>query len=317
MRRSRRLRRCIVSERRARIRVLVVAVHGSRSISGPTAAPASSRDCIIRLFPCPSTPNISTGPVCLAGCSEFGCCAVGHEFSSWPRSGSALSFVAYSAAYLYLEGNWWLPLPIYIEHALFALFWTAAIAGYWGGLEALAARVRGWMHAADNAGPEASRWRLHGLSLSPRGAAAATAIMAVLATSVVPAVPIARALKYPKEMSKYWFEAWPNEPELRQFFRNNIGLRTDPRFRGSVFFYTFQYDEFLTLNSLWVDGVPTTNEYSQLVTPQAIYFIQQLFKRNLSTDLNWFRPWINTGDVLLRTLVSHVSRTWRALCRRL
>jgi hypothetical protein len=215
---------------------------------------------------------------------------------------SALSFVAYSTAYLYLKGNWWLPVPIYIEHALFALFWTAAIAGYWGGLEALAARVRGWMHA----GPEASRWRLRGLSLSPRRAAAATAIMAVLSTSVVPAVPIARALKYPKEMSKYWYEAWPNEPELRQFFRNNIGFRTDPRFRGSVFFYTFQYDEFLTLDSLWVDGVPTVNEYSQLVSPQAIYFVHQLLKRNLVADLNWLRPWPNTGGVpfpmLFRTL---------------
>jgi len=247
-------------------------------------------------------------------------CVPGWVFGIWllrgrPRilvlaaAGTALSFVAYSAAYLHLEGNWWLPLPMYLEHALFALFWTAAIAGYWGGLEALAARVRGWMHAADHAGPEASRWRFHGLSLSPRGAAAATAIMAVFATSVVPAVPIARALKYPKEMSKYWFEAWPNEPELRQFFRNNIGLRTNPRFRGSVFFYTFQYDEFLTLNSLWVDGVPTTNEYSQLVTPQAIYFIRQLFKRNLSTDLNWFRPWINSGDASFQLLF----RTFRVL----
>src|SRR5262249_41722714 len=220
-------------------------------------------------------------------------------------AGGALSFVAYSAAYLYLEGNWWLPVPMYLEHALFALFWTAAIAGYWGGLEALAARVRGWMHAADHKRPEASRRRFHGLSLSPRKAAVATAIVAVLSTFVVPAVPIAKALKYQKEMSKDWYEAWPNEPELRQFFRNNIGLRTDPRFRGSVFFYTFQYDEFLTLDSLWVDGVPTTNEYSQLVTSQVIYFIRQLFKRNISTDLNWFRPWINTGggsfDLLFRT----------------
>src|SRR5215831_4593482 len=65
---------------------------------------------------------------------------------------SALSFVAYSTAYLYLEGNWWLPVPIYIEHALFALFWTGAIAGYWGGLKTLAGRARPWMHLADRAG---------------------------------------------------------------------------------------------------------------------------------------------------------------------
>jgi hypothetical protein len=71
-------------------------------------------------------------------------------------------------------------------------------------------------------------------------------------------------------------------------------------------FHTGGYDEFLTLNNLWVDAVPTINEYSQLVTPQAMYFIHQLFKRNVSNDLNWFLPWINSGNasfaVLFRTL---------------
>ncbi len=65
----------------------------------------------------------------------------------------------------------------------------------------------------------------------------------------------------------------------------------------------------LTLDSLWADAVPTANEYSQLVTPQAIYFIHQLFKRNLSDDLNWFRPWIDTGGVSFPLLF----RTFRAL----
>jgi len=222
---------------------------------------------------------------------------------------SALSLLAYSAAYLHLEGNWWLPLPVYIEHALFALFWTAAIAGYWGGLEALAARARQWVHAIDPAGLGASRWRAWMPLLSPGRAAAATAIAAVLIVSVIPAVPIAKALKYPKEMSKYWREDWSNEPELRQFLGDNIGLSVDRQFRGSAFFYTGGYDEFLTLNNLWVDRVPTANEYTQLVTPQAIFFIHQLFKRNLEYDLNWFRPWINTGGASFPMLF----RTFRAL----
>jgi hypothetical protein len=196
---------------------------------------------------------------------------------------SALSFLAYSIAYLYLGGNWWLPLPIYIEHALFVLFWTGAIAGYWGGLEALAAGAR--------------------------LAAAATAIMAVAVASIVPAVPIAKTLRYPKELANYWHEGWPDEPELGQFLETNIGYRLDPRFRGSVFFYTFGYDEFLTLDALWVARVPTATEYSQLVTPQAIYFIHELIKRNLTYDLNWFRPWINTGGGSFPTLF----RTFRAL----
>src|SRR5499427_3742481 len=233
-------------------------------------------------------------------------CAPGWALGIWRLRGrprilvvaaavSAFAFLAHSTAYLHVEGNWWLPVPIYIEHALFALFWTGAIAGYWGGLKTLAGRARPWMHLADRAGPEASRWRVRVPLLARRRAAVATGIAAVLVASVVPAVPIAKALKYPKEMAKYWLEAWPDEPELRQFLGNNIGLSVDHQFRGSAFFYTFGYDEFLTLDSLWVDGVPTANEYSQLITPQAIYFIHQLFKRNLSVDLNWFRPWINTA----------------------
>jgi len=218
---------------------------------------------------------------------------------------SALSFFAYSTAYLHLPGNWWLPVPIYIEHALFALFWMGAIAGYWGGLEALAAGAAPPTHAAERAGFGAGLRRLRLPALSPGRAAAATAIMAVAAVSIVPAVPIAKTLKYPKGFVPYWHEDWSNEPELRQFLGKNIGLAVNHPFRGSAFFYTFGYDEFLTLDNLWVDRVPTANDYSQLVTPQAIYFVHQLFKRNLSFDLNWFRPWINTGGgsfaVLFRT----------------
>jgi len=208
---------------------------------------------------------------------------------------SALSFFAYATAYLHLPGNWWLPVPIYIEHALFALFWMGAIAGYWGGLEALAAGARRPTHAADRAGLGAGIRRIRLPSLSPRQSAAAAAIMAVVVASIVPAVPIAKTLKYPKGHVPYWHEDWTDEPELRQFLSNNIGLSVDHQFRGSAFFYTFQYNEFLTLDNLWADRVPTASEYSQLVTPQAIYFVHELIKRNLSYDLNWFRPWINTG----------------------
>jgi hypothetical protein len=242
-------------------------------------------------------------------------CAPGWALGIWRLRGrprilvaaaavSALAFLAYSTAYLHLAGNWWLPVPIYMEHALFALFWTAAIAGYWGGLEALAAGARRWTHAADRAGLGAGLRRVGLLSLSPGQAIAATAIMAVAAAAIVPAVLIAKVLRYPK-----YHEGWPDEPELRQFLENNIGYRVDPRFRGSAFFYTFGYDEFLTLDALWVDRVPTANEYSQLVTPQAIYFVHELIKRrNLSYDLNWFRPWINTGGASF----SMLFRTFRA-----
>ena len=247
----------------------------------------------------------------------YWCCLLGWVLGIWllrgrPRAlviaaaASAFSFLVYSIAYLHLEGNWWLPIPIYIEHALFALFWTGAIAGYWGAVKALAGRAHERMHDADRAEPWISRWQVWMPSLSSGQAAATTAVLAVLGASVVPAVFAAKSLRYPKEAAKHWYEAWPSEPELRQFLGNNIGLRDDRQFRGSVLFYTFRDDEFLTLDSLWTDGVPTTNEYSQLVSPQAVYFVSQLIKRNLVYDLNWFRPWINSGGasfpMLFRTL---------------
>src|SRR5262249_2032789 len=182
---------------------------------------------------------------------------------------SAVSLSAYIAAYLYLDGVWWLPLPIYIEHVLFVLFWTAAIAGYWGGLKALVARARQWIH-------EANRWRPRLPSLSSQQAAAATAIAAILAASIVPATAMIKALRYPKELSNYWDEPWSNEPELSDYLGNKIGLRVDSRFRGLAFFYTFGYDEFLTLDSLWFDAVPTIIEYIQLVSPQWSYFIHKM-----------------------------------------
>jgi hypothetical protein len=234
----------------------------------------------------------------------YWCCALGWVIGIWLQRGrprilvlasvvSAASLFAYSAAFLYLPGNWWLPIPFYVEHTLFPLFWTAAIAGYWGGLEALAARARRCLHPTDRTPPATHSW-LGGLpSLPPAEAAALTAIMAVATASVIPVIAIDKAFRHAQEWSNYSYEPWPDEPELRKFLGNTIGLRTDPRFRGSAFFYTFGYDEFLTLNALWVDAVPTANEYSQLVTPQAIYFVHELFRRDISHDLNWFRPWIN------------------------
>jgi hypothetical protein len=219
---------------------------------------------------------------------------------------SGLSFFIYACAYIYSAGPWWLPIPIYIEHTLFPLFWTAAIAGYWGALQALAARARRWLYPPDGEDAGVVSWRRRMRSLSPAHAVAATAIVAVMTASVIPIVAIAEA---PREVAKYWYEPWPDEPELRNFLGDKIGLRADPRFRGSAFFYTLGYDEFLTLDSLWVDAVPTANEYSQLVAPQAIYFIHRLFKRRLSHDLNWFRPWINTAGGSFPTLF----RTFRAL----
>jgi hypothetical protein len=49
------------------------------------------------------------------------------------------AYVAYSVIYLLLENaTWVLPIPIYVEQCLFALFMTAGVAGYWGALRTFA-----------------------------------------------------------------------------------------------------------------------------------------------------------------------------------
>jgi hypothetical protein len=240
---------------------------------------------------------------------------------------SAVALSLYAVAFLYLGGNWPLPLPFYLEHALFPLFWTAAIAGYWGGVEALVAggalpfavfsgfggsfaphphflpasgeRELTEFGVALGINPIRNRfrtWRLRLPALSSQRAAAAMALTALAAVCIIPGVAIDTVVKYPKSKVKYWQENWPEQPELDQFLATEIGLRSDRRFRGTALFYTNQYDEFLTIDSLWAAGVPTANEYSQLVTPQSIYFVNQLFHQSLASELNWFRPWSGDGD---------------------
>jgi hypothetical protein len=235
---------------------------------------------------------------------------------------SAVALLAYAAAFLYLGGNWPLPLPLYLEHALFPLFWTAAVAGYWGGLQALVARgvpplavssgsATGEREAAAGVplglnpiGNHFRAWRLRLAALPSKQTATIMAIAAIGAALIIPAVAIGTVSTYPKWKVKYWQENWPEQPELDQFLATEIGLRKDRRFRGTALFYTNQYDEFLTIASLWAAGVPTANEYSQLVTPQSIYFINQLFHQALTFELNWFRPWSGDGNfpLLFKTL---------------
>jgi hypothetical protein len=234
---------------------------------------------------------------------------------------SGLALLVYAATFLHVGGNWPLPLPLYLEHALFPLFWTAAVTGYWGAVEALLARgaialpltvLNGGRGPAKSGvslgisliGNRFSGWRQHLPALSSKQAAIMVAIAAMGAVLMIPAVAIDTVVKYPKWKVQYWQENWLEQPELDQFFATHIGLRNDRTFRGSALFYTNQYDEFLTMDSQWAAGVPTANEYSQLVTPQSIYFVTRLFHQSLISELNWFRPWSGDGNfpLLFKTL---------------
>ena len=97
----------------------------------------------------------------------------------------------------------------------------------------------------------------------------------------------------------------PNEPEFSDFAAEKIGLAADRRFRGSIALWAYGQDDAFTMEKLVIRAVPWADEYSQMVSPQAIYFNHQLFEKDIGSDLNYFWPWIGaTGsyEVLFRTL---------------
>jgi hypothetical protein len=194
-------------------------------------------------------------------------------------------FLIYSAWFLLSEGRWWLPLPIYVEHALWPLFATAAIAGY-----SCIAR-KAWLSSSiARRSSVASAWTTIFVAVA---LAAFTFVMAWRGAART-GTPISETFNHPG----------PDEPEFSQFVAEKIGLAADRSFRGSIALWAYGQDDVFTMEKLVIRVVPWADEYSQMVSPQAIYFNHQLFKKDIGTDLNYFWPWIGaTGsyEVLFRT----------------
>jgi hypothetical protein len=96
----------------------------------------------------------------------------------------------------------------------------------------------------------------------------------------------------------------PHEPELVDFFVDNTGLAVGKPFRGSSDFWTPGIESQMSEISLWLRGVPTINEYSQLVSPQALYFVYRVFNEDVLSHLNSFHPFFNHG---------YSAQYWRGL----
>jgi hypothetical protein len=220
--------------------------------------------------------------------------------------------VVYGGTFLLMR-KWWWPLPLYIEHSLFPLFTTAAVAGYWAALGRiklplfLLIKVRGklasLMPIKQPSATPLSRvtYRIFHTQFRIPAAWLAALLVAML-TSAATAIYAVRAAPNAPNFD----EPFPNEPELVRYFEEAIGLRVGGEFRGSVMMYAAPSEP--TMPNLWIHGIPTVNEYSQLLTPQATYFSAALFKHDIVLgNLNQFGPWIGqrgSYDVLLRTLQS-------------
>jgi hypothetical protein len=216
---------------------------------------------------------------------------------------SFVVFVAYCAVYLLLLNAVWVPpIPFYIEHSLFALYIAGAVAGYWSVLQwaawlvselaaaALRRRVAGNQATA---APPSQLGRLFGVNawvpsslLRP-----VTIAGALLIVSVVPTKVMDHALHDSADKAEIYNLPWPNEPELMQFFADNIGAPVGEPLRGSISFFDVKPVTHFTLTNTWAHGLHSVEEYSQLVTPQAVYFLYALLDENVTRMLNGFVPY--------------------------
>jgi hypothetical protein len=169
---------------------------------------------------------------------------------------------------------WSLPLPVYTEQALFPLFVASAVTGYWGAWRAVAMRRRA---------PGASRRARWG-----------RAAVAWVVVALVPASVVAYAVGRPPYMTSLYNEPWPDEPQLIELLTKNTAQAIGRPFQGATLFWGYDYAVHLTTVNVWVRGIPTISEYSQLVTPQSIYFNYSVLKSHDSlnsffpkVDLNW------------------------------
>jgi hypothetical protein len=231
-------------------------------------------------------------------------------------SASGGLFVVYCLIYLLvLNVTWVPPIPLYVEHSLFVLFLTGAVGGYWGMLRTLAAWVgslymtieeRARVLRKEVARPPAQRCRLgqrqereplhvRFVRTFPQVRLPTMAI-SLIVVAVLPGTTANFAINGARALANMYsdFLPLPDEPELVDFFVHNTGLAVGKPFRGaSGGFWTpdianpSQYVENqMSEIGLWIRGVPTVEEYSQLVTPQSLYFVYRVFNQNVLSNVN-------------------------------
>ena len=223
---------------------------------------------------------------------------------------SVVFAVAYGATFLTMR-KWWLPLPLYVEHSAFPLVMTAATAGYWTTLGAIGrAIVLALVYLRDKVVALIRKRQLSAESLTPRPASrifyVAAWLVALVVVALIPLATASYGLRIAPTLPDY-DSPFPNEQELVRYLEENIGLRVGGEFRGSITSVAPPPTEDApSLYNLWMHGIPTANEYSQLVTPQATYFTSSLLKYEIVLgSLNSFGGWIGPDfsyDMLFKTL---------------
>jgi hypothetical protein len=224
---------------------------------------------------------------------------------------SFAAYVTYSTVYLLLANAhpWVLPIPLYLEQSLCVLYIAGAVAGYWGMLPIAARLVRrrcvDEITALSARSPALSL--LFGIAGEPRSRSGhvVTIAIALLSVAVVPVKVAHYALFDSHAMADIYYQPWPNEPELIKFLSRNLSADVGQPLRGSIAFSEIQPATIFTPESVWALGMHTVDEYvSQLVTPQAVYFIYAVLgQKEVLGDINSFIPrpgasWETFGRVM-------------------
>jgi hypothetical protein len=204
-------------------------------------------------------------------------------------------YLLYMMAFVLLDVVWWFPIPFYIEHSLAYLFIASAVAGYWSALRSIVAFARASAGLEPLGG--AIVWR-------PEWRVWVGLLAGLVVVALVPVGGLLFALERSKSVpANAYTMPWSDEPELAEYLLAHIGLGVGKPYRGSATFVPFGAYEIVSIANLWQKGIPTVNEYSQLVTPQAFYLQVELFKQG-GGGANGFWPWVGSGgsyDVLFKT----------------
>ena len=243
--------------------------------------------------------------------------------------GAFVFYLIFGIAFLLLNIPWTAPIPLYVEQSLLPLYLAAAVAGYWGLGRLVVVRLRiralvtaqrafvvlvrlGFTKLALRLAlvtKQIGSTRVHVLSQSSvcrsRGQLQMEKLFgrkqlvrmftAVVVVGIIPAWFVNFAMNGSALYAEQWYEPWPNEPELQRFLSDNTGRAVGEPIRGSVHFWTFSGEVAPTMVSLWANSVHTVDEYSQLVTPQALYTLYALLQNDVTGALNGFVPFPGTS----------------------
>src|SRR5262249_50747469 len=175
---------------------------------------------------------------------------------------AAGALVVYDIIYLLpLNVPWRLPLPVYVEHSLFALFTATAAAGYWG-LLARSVSAGRWLVAKS---PSRGGWNARTEATGARARARlryAAIGFGILVAAAIPVGVANWALTRGPAYAEYFHDRWSDEPELQQFLVDSIGQAVGRPFRGSLHFWGFTEATIYTAMTLWTRNLHTVDEYS-------------------------------------------------------